>query len=170
MEKEDSLRAEKSVFDSLSLFSLSISLALSVSVSLSLSLFESLFDFLLDSLFDSPSLSLSLSLNLSLNLFLNHSLTLSWILSLTLSLSLSLFESLFEHNSGGVRILIQAESEKASLGLLEFLERDVAMVVEPRPELFGGVTEERVGRQWMPARSHQHSLTRIRKRVSSSPV
>ena len=66
--------------------------------------------------------------------------------------------------------MIQAESEKASLGLLKFLERGVAMVAEPRSELFGVVTEERVARQWMPARSHQHSLTRIRKRVSSSPV
>ena len=125
----------------------------------SLSLFESLFDSLLDSLFDSLSLSLNLSLNLFLNLFL--------ILSLTLSLSLNLS---LKKDSGGVRILIQAESEKASLGLLEVLERGAAMVAEPRPELFSGVTEERVSRQWMPARSHQHSLTRIRKRMSFSPV
>ena len=79
-------------------------------------------------------------------------------------------ESLFGKNSGGVRILSQAESEKASLGVLEFLERGVAMVAEPCLELFGAVTEERVARQWMPARSHQHSLTRIHKRVSSWPV
>ena len=162
MEKEDSLHREKSV--------LTLSLSLSLNLSLNFSLILSWI----------LSLTLSLSLNLSLNLFLNHSLTLSWILSLTLFLplslsrslfdSLSLFEYLFENNSGGVRILIQAESEKASLGLLEFLVRGVAMVAEPRPELFGGVTEDRIARQWMPARSHQHSLTRIRKRVSSSPV
>ena len=159
MEKEDSLRGEKSVFDSLSL-SLWLSLCLSLNFSLNLSLNLSLIL--------SWILSLTLSLNLSLDLFLNHCLILSWILSLTLSLSL--FESLFGRNSGGVRILIQAESEKASLGLPEFLERGVAMVAQPCPELFGAVREERVGRQWMPARSHKHSFTRIRKRVSSSPV